>query len=71
MTARLDDLNDLRTRVLTAMDAVDADKLAPLARQFAAVIAQIAELTPTQKTGDPIDEVAARRSARRSGTAAS
>lgn len=70
MADRLADLNNLRTRLLGAMDEVDADKLAPLAARFSEVIAQIAELTPTEKAGDPIDEIAARRTARRSGTAA-
>ena len=67
--ARLDDLTILREQLLGWMDEAPADRKAALVAQFRATLAEIDELTPKEKGGDGIDEIAARRSARRAGPA--
>lgn len=67
--SRLDDLVKLRTDLLGWMDAAPADRKAALVGQFRAVLAEIDELTPKEAVGDGIDEIARRRSARRSSAA--
>lgn len=65
--ARLDDLTALRERLLREMDACPADKFAGISKEYRATLAEIDELTPKEAVGDSIDEIAARRAARRSG----
>ena len=65
--SRLDDLVLLRADLLAWMDDAPADRKAPLVAQFRATLAEIDELTPKEAVGDSIDEIAARRAARRSG----
>lgn len=65
---RLDDLTKLRADLLTWMGEAPADRKAPLVAQYRATLAEIDELTPKEAVGDSIDEIAARRAARRSGT---
>ena len=65
--ARLDDLKALREQLMVWIDEAPVDKKAPLIAQYRAALAEIAELTPKEKAGDGIDEIAARRAARRSG----
>ena len=67
--ARLDDLVTLREQLLAWMDEAPADRKAPLVAQFRATLAEIDELAPEEKSGDGIDEITARRAARRAGTA--
>lgn len=67
--ARLDDLQTLREQLIGWMSEAPVDRVAALVAQYRATLAEIAELTPKEKAGDGIDEIAARRSARRSGTA--
>lgn len=68
--ARIDDLKDARDVMWTSISEADPDKRAPLMNQWRALEATIAELeAKTEKTGDPIDEIAARRAARGGATA--
>lgn len=46
-----------------------ADKRAPLLAQYRAALADLAKVADETKTGDPVDEIAQRRAARRAGTA--
>ena len=62
---RLDDLNALREQLLVWMDDAPVDRKAALVAQFRATLAEISELAPKEETGDSIDEIAARRAARR------
>lgn len=62
---RLADLVRLREQLLLWMDEAPADRKAALVGQFRATLAEIDELTPTEQKGDVVDEIAARRSARR------
>lgn len=64
--ARLDDLIKLRTDLLDWLDEAPADRKAALVGQYRATLAEIDELSPKEVAGDSIDEIAARRSARRS-----
>jgi hypothetical protein len=65
--ARLDDLVKLRADLLEWMDEAPADRKAALVAQYRATLAEIDELTPKELVGDGIDEIAARRGARRAG----
>lgn len=65
----LEDLVQLREDLLIWMGEAPADRKAALVAQFRATIEKIDELTPREAVGDGIDEIAARRSARRSGSA--
>lgn len=68
--ARLDDLKKLREQLLGWMNEAPADRKAALVGQFRATLAEIDELSPKEETGDAIDEIAARRNARRTRPAA-
>lgn len=71
MADRLADLEALRGLLWESIREVDANERSPLAGRLESVIAQIAELQPaTEKVGDPVDEIAARRASRRSGASA-
>ncbi len=67
---RLEDLTTLREQLLGWMDEAPADRKAALVAQFRATLAEIDELSPKKETGDAIDEIAARRAARRARPAA-
>lgn len=68
--ARIDDLKAKRDFVWESVQACDVDKRAPLINQWRALDATIAELDgKAVKAGDPVDEIAARRSARGGATA--
>ena len=68
--ARLDELKTLAPEIRQWIDEAPADRKAALVAQFRATLAEIDELTPKEQVGDGIDEIAARRSARRAGPAA-
>jgi hypothetical protein len=70
MTDRAAELELLRAVLWESIQTVSADKVAPLANQYRATLAELAELTKgSGKVGDPVDEITARRAARRAGTA--
>jgi len=71
VATRLEDLEDLRALLWDSIHAADPDKRAPLAARLESVVEQIEKLTPSAKVGDPVDEIAKRRSARGAGTAKS
>ena len=62
--SRLDDLIALRSELLTWMGEAPVDRRAALVAQFRATLAEIDELRPSEKKGDSVDEIAARRAAR-------
>lgn len=66
----MDDLTKLRADLLEWMVDAPTDRRAALVAQFRATLAEIDELTPKEAVGDSIDEIAARRAARRSSAAA-
>lgn len=68
--SRLEDLNALREQLLVWMEDAPVDRKAALVAQFRATLAEIEELSPKEEIGDSIDEIAARRAARRSRPAA-
>lgn len=65
---RIDDLVKLRADLLEWLDEAPADRKAALVAQYRATLAEIDELTPKEVVGDGIDEIAARRGARRAGS---
>jgi hypothetical protein len=67
--AQLDDLHKLRLDLLDWMLEAPVDRKAALVAQYRATLAEIAELEPKEAAGDGIDEIAARRTARRPGSA--
>ena len=68
--ARIDDLREKRDFMWESLQVADADKRAPLMNQWRALDSTIAELeSKSEKAGDPLDEIAARRSARGGSTA--
>jgi len=71
MATRLEDLERLRGVLWESIETADPEKRAPLAARLESVIEQIEKLTPQAKAGDPVDEIAKRRTARGAGTAAS
>ena len=68
--ARLDDLATLRDQLAEWIVEAPVDRKAALVAQYRATLAEIDELTPKEPTGDSIDEIAARRAARRSTSTA-
>lgn len=70
MTARLDDLKAMRELLWTSLSDADPAKRAPLFARLESVIEQIESLSPSEKAGDPVDEIARRRAARGAGSAA-
>lgn len=70
MSSRLDELEQLRGLLWESIREAPADKRAPLAARLESVLEQIESLSPAGKVGDPVDEVAKRRAARRSGATA-
>lgn len=69
MSSRLDDLKAMRELLWTSLSEADPDKRAPLFARLESVIEQIESLSPNEKAGDPVDEIANRRAARGAGTA--
>jgi len=68
--ARVDELKAARDLMWQSIVEADADKRAPLMNQWRALEATIAELEMSSgKSGDPVDEIAARRAARGGATA--
>lgn len=71
MTDRLPRLEALRDELTSRVaDATDRD-LTAIAARLVEVLAQIDALQPKAKAGDPVDEIARRRTARGAGSAAS
>lgn len=68
MSARLDDLKAMRELLWTSLSEADPDKRAPLFARLESVIEQIDALSPNEKAGDPVDEIAKRRAARGAGS---
>lgn len=68
MTSLLDDLLVLRDVLRRSIREADPDKRASLAREYRATLERIETLNTKTEKGDPIDELASRRSAR-SGSA--
>jgi hypothetical protein len=69
-----DRLAELRELYAIARDSIAEaapDRRAPLIARAESLAAQIEALSPTEKAGDPIDEIAARRAARGGATARS
>lgn len=67
---RLQTLRDLRDLLAVQIEGCESLRdLAALSGRLQAVLSEIAELTPKEEQGDGIDEIARRRSARRSGSA--
>lgn len=70
MSAQLDKLKLLEEVTFASINAASEDKRAPLIGQMRAILSEIAVLeSKTEKAGDPIDEIAARRAARGGATA--
>ena len=68
--ARIDDLRAAQDLMWSSIAEADPDKRAPLMNQWRALEATLAELGKAEeKTGDPLDEIAARRTARGGSTA--
>lgn len=67
--ARVDDLRHLREVLMESIAEAAADKRAPLVGQLRAVLSEIDGIDDDAKAGDPVDEIAKRRAARRTGTA--
>lgn len=66
---RLKTLESLRDLLAERIDSTDSGRdIAALSLRLTDVLAQIAELSPTSEV-DVVDEIAARRNARRSGAA--
>ena len=67
---RLRALRDLRDLLAVQIEACESLRdLAALSGRLQSVLSEIDELTPKEAAGDGIDEIAKRRSARRSGSA--
>ena len=64
---RLATLRALRDTLAATIDGCEPKEMASLARQLSLVLAQIDELAPAVVEVDAVDEIAARRAARRSG----
>jgi hypothetical protein len=67
---RLDELKTLAPEIRQWISEADADRRAALVGQYRATLAEIDELSPKEQVGDGIDEIAARRTARRTSPAA-
>lgn len=67
--SRLRTLEALRDVLAVSIGKADLDKRAPLAARLTDVLEQIEKLAPAKKVGDPVDEIAKRRTSRRAGSA--
>lgn len=70
MDGRLASLTTLRDRLAEWIEDAPVDRKAALVAQYRATLAEIDELAPPEQKGDAVDEIAARRAARRSGATA-
>ena len=68
--ARLDDLSELREQLHAWIPDAPIDRRAALIAQYRATLEEIEKLTPKEAAGDGIDQIAARRAARRAGSTA-
>lgn len=70
--SRLDRLKALRSIAEAALAAaLPAREIAAISKEYRALLAEIEKLEASAtKAGDPVDEIAARRAARRSASAA-
>ena len=68
---RLDDLHTLRSLLLSTLGEVSPDKRAAVSLELRRTIAEIDELEAAtgEQKGSVLDELTARRAARRTGTA--
>lgn len=68
---RLRTLRDLRDMLAVQIDGCDSNRdFVALSGRFQSVLAEISDLAKnSEKAGDPVDEIAARRTARGSSTA--
>lgn len=66
---RLTELRSLYAVTRESISAADPEKRAPLIARAESIAQQIEALAPAEAKGDDVDEIAARRAARRSGTA--
>jgi hypothetical protein len=55
----------LRDLLAAALESADPEKLGPLAAQYRATLGELEALESKAEAGDPVDEIASRRSARR------
>lgn len=68
--SRLKRLIALRASQEAALaEGIHARELSALSKEYRATLAEIDELTPQEAVGDSIDEIAARRAARRAAPA--
>lgn len=69
--SRLESLRSLAAVLWESIADADPEKRAPLAAQYRATLAEVAELErESGKVADPVDEITARRAARGAGSAA-
>jgi hypothetical protein len=68
---RATELRELYDIARQSIDLADPEKRAPLIARAESLAEQIEKLTPTEKAGDPVDEIAKRRAARGGATARS
>ena len=54
----------MRELLWASLSEADPDKRAPLFARLESVIEQIEKLSPNEKAGDPVDEIAKRRATR-------
>lgn len=71
MKSQLENLEALLALLWESLETADADKRGALAREYRATLEKVESLRAANKVGDPVDEVANRRAARRSGPAKS
>ena len=69
--SRLDDLREMRALLFDAVEEVDLDKRASTVAELRRVVKEIDELEAAagDQKGSVLDELTARRAARRTGTA--
>ena len=69
--SRLDDLREMRLILIDTVDEVEPDRRASVVAELRRVLAEIDELEAagTGQRGTVLDELTARRAARRTGTA--
>lgn len=68
MADLLEDLVALKELLWASLSAAEADKRASLAREYRSTLEKIDSLSVKKSAGDPIDELASRRSDRPAGT---
>lgn len=68
MASQLENLEALLALLWESLGTAEADKRASLAREYRATLDKVESLRAVNKVGDPVDEVANRRAARRSSS---